>query len=502
MSAFDIAAADAAIADALDTVETAQTREHMDASTKFHIPLVFYEGADAATKRANFNTGNIILHHPMTKAEVGLIIAANSSCFDANGGAAEAPGDLKYTYAGYRAAALFHIMNTFSIPSNDNDAITLGFNGAGNKPGDGNPPAVGATLTVGSVVEAATNKIKLDLRTFLDYADCRAVEVTVQSATEPQATRVRDPVLQGSNVILPPNGAASVANAVGEFGTALAVSRSLLNLSMLSLFKTGHHWTSDTVPVLQRLSGALCLPPEIGGTLHGARTVTHVFQRSVRHNFMCFTSTGGKLEASAKTRCTGTGHGLAKIALIKAIITSARAGGTRENEIYILELFHLAGILTDLEAMLLGLVTGTIKTPGGVVLTKPLGCVDTVCFSNCLMPEIGLANHATTKVAANNGNATAWFVEMRRRQECIDKVKGAMLNLVAALGGTFEQSLTFGKPKTVTPAQRLEVVNRLKEIQTAMQANADITKKFTAAQIGNFTNLADVHKVFSNKDIR
>ena len=385
----------------------------------------------------------------------------------------------------------------------NNDALTWGSNGLGTVAADMGQAngAVNPLVNCGTMNDINTREVTLNIAAILDYADCRAVEIVTQAQNAPANTKVREPTLTGSTVVLPHGAGSIIGTALSGYGQAKATARGFIHVSMLALYKTGHHWTHDTVNVLRRLGGACCMSQDVASSLHGARTCTHVIKRNIRHDFMTISSQNGHVEASTRIRCSGTGHGLAKIALIKAIITTSRAGGTREHEIYILEVFHLAGILTDLGALLVGLSSGTITDAAGTVLNKSTGSQNIMTFSNCLMADVGTTMVGGVPVSASSAGATACFNEMRRCQDVIDRVKEPMLELVATIGGTFEMSLTFGKPDDVGPPKRLEVSTRLREIQLAMQQNAAITKKFTAAQVGNFTTLADVHDIFSNNAI-
>eukprot|EP00971_Amphidinium_carterae_P054119 1065659-Amphidinium_carterae.2 len=112
------------------------------------------------------------------------------------------------------------------------------------------------------------------------------------------------------------------------------------------------------------------------------------------------------VEATATLRATGTGHGLAKIALVVAIIAHARTVGKREIELYLYELFHKASQTQSLTNALVDFNAAN---------DKPKQYNTTPCFSLSMMSSYGHCLLGPDETVTKNGSreTSRWFNHMR-----------------------------------------------------------------------------------------
>eukprot|EP00971_Amphidinium_carterae_P313854 6237628-Amphidinium_carterae.1 len=123
-----------------------------------------------------------------------------------------------------------------------------------------------------------------------------------------------------------------IRNATVNIGRHMSNARGIMHASFLSLYKTGHHYTDETEQIIFRLFRACLVPETIEVTAHTARTIVHAITIETRIALWSGKYERDTIESTTTLRATGTGHGVAKIALIAAIIAYARATGRREIE--------------------------------------------------------------------------------------------------------------------------------------------------------------------------
>jgi len=308
------------------------------------------------------------------------------------------------------------------------------------------------------------NSFTLHLGAFMEIADCSIRQAQFQDPAAAAGAVLDRPTLAAGMVTVPQAMKPMFGTAVSGMSVNLRTSNQLLILSLLALYKTGHHWTPETIEILRRLCGAIGLPQEYADNVFWCRVVIHPANINARIAYMAGLHAATPLRQEIVTRCGGTGHGIAKLNLMWAIIMWARARGERQYEVYLFEIFHKCNRGAEFRTIM-----HNFRNTVGAFESAGLAGVPN--FNRCALNSFGFSSLDGVTIVQNDVAATrAWYTARRGETEAIDDLKAPILELVAVVGDRIAQSLCFGSAAGISGATKDAVRVRLAAIKTAMDA--------------------------------
>lgn len=450
--AINQALVDAILAAEIETVARSSVREFMEPGQKF---CFHHDDFADDPARTNFN-----MTVETTVRELKLLVfriaLVNSNCWESSGNTRQASANDVATLSTTRAAAILSVIQVLVAQVgavNDGDPFGQ-FHGHQRL----NGPRLATRVSPTSFI--------LHLGAFMDLADCEIRTAVFQDPATVAAAILKRPTLNDREVTVPQAMKPMFGTAISGLGNALKTSNQLFVLSLISLFKTGHHWTPETVEILRRLCGAIGLLPEYADSVFWCRVVVHPISINFRIAYMAHLHAVNPLRQEVITRCGGTGHGIAKLNLMWAIVLWARARGERQYEVYLFEIFHKANRGTAFRTMM-----AAFRNQAGVHESAGLAGVPN--FNRCALNNFGFSSMDGTNVVQNTMPATrAWYTLRRTDVESIEDMKAPVLELIAVIGDRIAQSLCFGAAAGVSGASKDNVRARLATIKTAMDRAA------------------------------
>lgn len=448
--AIDQALVDAILAADIETVARSSVREYMEPGQKF-----CFHHDDFADDQARENFDMTVLTDiPSLKRLVFRIALVNSNCWEASGTTRQASTNDVGTLSVARAALILSVIQAL-IPQNTaaTDGTHFGTIHAHQR------------LNAANLATKVNNgQFTLHLEAFMELADCEVRNALFQDPAVAVNLVAKRPVLNDREVTIPQAMKPSFGTAISGMSTMLKTANQLIILSLIALFKTGHHWTPETVEILRRLCGAIGIPTEYADSVFWCRVVVHPMSINFRIAFMAYLNRRSPLRQEVTTRCGGTGHGIAKLNLMWAIVVWARARGERQYEVFLYEIFYKATRGGAFRAMM-----ANFRNQNAVHESAALAGVPN--FNRCALGQFGFSSHDGTTVVQNTDPAArAWYGLRRAEVESIEDMKAPVLELIAVIGDRIAQSLCFGSAAGIPGTQKDAVRARLAEIKKGMDA--------------------------------